>query len=221
MAPHIRVIGKYQKMTVPIKHYCTIHNVEWDISPDNILHGHGCWMCGNEKTGAKNRKPFDQYKSELHEYNANIICVGEYVNMTTKVKHKCLIDGYEWDTVPAWLLNGRGCPKCSQSRGERSIKKWLDDHGVNYTTQKKYDDCKDERQLPFDFYLPDYNTLIEYDGEQHYRPVDFFGGAPAFQKRVRHDQIKTDFCERNKINLLRIPYNEDVCTILNNYILTQ
>ena len=283
VAPHIQVIGKYQKMTTPIKHYCTLHDVEWDASPDNILRGHGCWMCGNEKIGAKNRKPFDKYRAELQQYNKNIVCVGEYVDMTTPVRHRCIVDGYEWDTAPAWLLSGRGCPMCSnripkttesfrdeilqinplvevigdyvnvktrlqcrcvacgnewetspasllggsgcpacsQSHGERAIKIWLDMHDINYSTQKKYDDCKDERQLPFDFYLPDYDTLIEYDGEQHYRPVDFFGGEPAFQKLVRHDSIKAAYCERNNINLLRIPYNEDVNTTLNNYILTQ
>ena len=221
VAPHIRVIGKYNKVTTPIEHYCTLHDVSWNVSPDSILHGHGCWMCGNEKIGEKNRKPFETYISELHQYDPNIICIGDYVDMTTYVRHKCLIDGYEWDAVPAWLLSGRGCPLCRASRGEHAIKRWLDKHEIKYTPQKKYDDCKDERPLPFDFYLFDYNTLIEFDGEQHYRPVDFFGGEASFQKLQAHDQIKTEYCKSHQINLLRISYNEDVDTVLNNYILTQ
>lgn len=221
VAPHITVIGKYQNCRTPIKHYCTLHNIEWDASPDNILCGHGCWMCGNDKIKDKNSIPYEDYIKRLKKYNPNIICIGKYVNMTTKVKHRCLIDGYEWDSVPAWVLCGRGCPVCSESHGEREIRNWLSEHSIRFITQKRYNDCIDERELPFDFYLPDQNVLIEYDGEQHYRPVDFFGGIPAFERLRRHDRIKTDYCKCNKIDLIRIPYYSDVSTELNNYILTQ
>ena len=221
VAPNIRVIGKYQKSSTPIKHYCTLHDIEWDASPDSILNGHGCWFCGLDKISAKNTKSYDQYVNELREYDPNIICIGNYVNMTTKVKHKCLIDGYEWDAMPTWLLGGRGCPKCHESHGERQIRNWLEAHNIQYITQMKFEDCKAARLLPFDFYLPNNNIAIEFDGEQHFRSVDFFAGESALIKRKKYDKIKDIYCKINNITLLRIPYFKNIETELNNYILTQ
>ena len=62
--------------------------------------------------------------------------------------------------------------------------------------------------LPFDFYLPQYNLIIEYDGEQHFKPISVFGGEDAFWTTVTHDAIKNQYCEDNDIDLLRIPYWE-------------
>lgn len=110
---------------------------------------------------------------------------------------------------------------CNKSHGEREIKIWLDGHGISYVAQKKFADCADVNPLPFDFFLPDYNKLIEYDGIQHFRPVDFFGGQSTYKKLASHDHIKTEYCMNNNIDLLRIPYYKDVNTELNNYILAQ
>lgn len=77
----------------------------------------------------------------------------------------------------------------------------------------------------YDFYLPDYNLIIEYDGEQHYFPVNFGGWDEVeLQKRFneikKHDQIKTQYCIDNHINLLRIPYWEkkNIETIIYNHL---
>ena len=60
--------------------------------------------------------------------------------------------------------------------------------------------------LPFDFYLHDYNVCIEYDGIQHFKPIEYFGGEEAFQKRQLNDKIKTEYCIDNHITLIRLPY---------------
>lgn len=76
----------------------------------------------------------------------------------------------------------------------------------------------------FDFYLPDYNLFIEYDGQQHYQPVRFFGtdkdAQQVFERTQANDKIKNRYCEENNINLLRIPYWEqnNIETIINNYL---
>lgn len=62
--------------------------------------------------------------------------------------------------------------------------------------------------MPFDFYLPDYNTCIEYDGELHYKAVDYFGGDDALSNTKCRDEIKTQYCKENNIKLIRIPYWE-------------
>ena len=63
--------------------------------------------------------------------------------------------------------------------------------------------------MPFDFYVPSINLLIEFDGKQHYEPLSFFGGIEAFEKLKTNDKIKNDYCEDNYINLIRIKYDED------------
>ena len=118
---------------------------------------------------------------------------------------------------PYSILSGCGCPQCNESKGERSIRQWLQLHNIAYISQKSFSDCRDKKPLPFDYYLPDYNTVIEYDGEQHYRPVEFFGGTKHFEKVSYHDRIKNDYCKAHNISLLRIPYFKNVDIELNKY----
>lgn len=76
--------------------------------------------------------------------------------------------------------------------------------------------------LPFDFYIPDYNTLIEFDGEQHFKPIKYFGGLSAFKVRKRRDDIKTEYAKTHNMMLIRIPYYEfnNISDILNDMIIS-
>ena len=74
--------------------------------------------------------------------------------------------------------------------------------------------------MPFDFYLPDYNICIEYDGEEHFQPVEFFGGEEKFQRRIENDEIKNNYCKNNNIKLIRIPYF-DKAVIDDKYLLNK
>jgi len=91
------------------------------------------------------------------------------------------------------------------SAGEKRIADYLKRKGIKYKYQKRYEDCRDKNTLPFDFYLPQYNTIIEFDGYQHYFEVKKFGSLKYTQ---HHDAIKNKYCSDNDINLLRIPYWE-------------
>ena len=64
--------------------------------------------------------------------------------------------------------------------------------------------------LPFDFYLPEHNICIEFNGIQHYQPSDFFGGYSEFKKRQKRDKIKIDYCNNSNIKLIAIKYNENI-----------
>lgn len=216
--PNILVIEPYIEARIPILHKCTIHNVEWKAYPDNILKGCGCFECGNQKQRDKKCKSNDEYTSELKIMNKNIIALETYINALTPIKHKCLIDGCEWYASPGNILYGTGCPACKESVGERNVAKWLDDRDIQYQRQKCFDGCKDKKHLPFDFYLPEYNCCIEYDGKQHYEPIDYFGGKESFEYTVKHDNIKNDYCKNNGIILLRIPYFKNVEEELNNFL---
>lgn len=116
-------------------------------------------------------------------------------------------------------LRGSGCKICNLSKGEKAITKFLKNKKINFDIQKKFKGCKNTNELPFDFYIPSKRIAIEFDGEQHFQPLDFFGGIEAFEKLKQNDKIKNDYCEDNYINLIRIKYDEIniIEEILNKY----
>ena len=213
--PNIDVVGQYVDAKTPIEHYCNKHSISWRSYPDNILRGIGCKECGNEKAREKNIKSHSQYVKDLDFVNPSIEVIEEYQGVNTAILHRCKIDGYVWRAQPANILFSKGCPQCNESKGERQVRQWLDKNIISFIYQKTFTDCIDLRVLPFDFYIPKYNLCIEYDGEQHFRPVDFNGKGDEwanqqFLTTQKHDEIKNQYCKDNNISLLRIPYFKSV-----------
>jgi len=89
---------------------------------------------------------------------------------------------------------------------------------INFETQKRFEDCRDKRTLPFDFYLPEHNLCIEYQGKQHYYALDFFGGKKAFNIRCFHDKLKREYCDNKSIRLIEIPYIYDTKEKIYNFL---
>ena len=110
------------------------------------------------------------------------------------------------------VIAGHKCLLCSiessMSHGEQMAEEMFKKHNINFISQKRFDDCKDKHTLPFDFYLPDYNLVVEIMGEQHERPIDHFGGLEAFDTRIKHDTMKRNYLLLNNINILDIWYYE-------------
>ena len=213
----VEIIGKYINQNTKIKCKCLECGKEWLAYPSNLLKGQGCSDCYG--THLKTTKDFI---SEMKHINPYIEIVGEHVNNATKIKCKCLKCCKEFESTPAHLISDYGCPYCHISKGERAILKYLDNKNFNYIFQHRFDKCKNERPLPFDFYLPDYNMCIEYDGEQHYRPIEFKGVSKEqsvinYEFQKQKDEIKNKYCQDNKIKLIRIPYWEfdNIENILN------
>ena len=94
------------------------------------------------------------------------------------------------------------------SKGNMKIIDILDENGISYETEKKFNTCKDKRDLPFDFYVNN-KYLIEYDGEQHFNPNSPFD----YEYTHNHDKIKSQWCKDHNIPLIRIPYTHynDLC----------
>lgn len=216
--PDIEVLGKYINARTPILHRCLIHDIEWEAIPSNILNGSGCSECKKEKFRQSNLKTHEEYVEDVSRIAPHIEVIEEYVDSHTNILHYCKIHNYYWKTRPNNILSGFGCPICSESKGEKSIRQWLIDNNIEFIAQKTFDDCKDKALLPFDFYLTKYNYIIEYDGEQHYKPIEYFGGEKAFLTRIKHDEIKNDYCKDNGISLLRIPYYANIEEELNNFL---
>jgi len=129
----------------------------------------------------------------------------EYVSCYDEIIIICPKHG-EFTQKPYLHLHGSGCSTCKESKGERTIRHILEENDITFEAQKSFNDCKNKRQLPFDFYIPSKGLLIEYDGEQHYRSVAHFGGDVKFLERKANDQIKTEYARMNGHTLLRIPY---------------
>ena len=140
-----------------------------------------------------------------------------------KVKIKCnKCNQYFWQT-PSKHLSGQGCPQCVISKGEVKIKDWLIQNKITFIKQCFFNDCKYKARLPFDFYLPDYNICIEFQGQQHYTPVRFAKSQTlkeaeeALRINKIRDGIKKEYCKKNDIILLEIKYDENIKEKLENF----
>lgn len=127
------------------------------------------------------------------------------INYSLTVRHKC---GYIFSRLPGNLLGrARGCPKCSskKSSGERRIANFLEKNKIVFEEQKRF---KELGALSYDFYLPSENLLIEYQGEQHYEPVKYFGGDERFEEQKDRDRRKREYAKKNGYRLLEICYKD-------------
>ena len=163
------------------------------------------------------RKTTEQFIKESNIIHDNKFNYDKTIYLTDreKVTITCIKHG-DFNQRPNHHLKGVGCPNCNESKGEKEIVNFLNKYDINYDRQYKFSDCKNIFQLPFDFYIASMRTCIEFDGEQHFLPLSFFGGQEALDKLKINDKIKSDYCEDNYISLIRIRYNQidDIWRIL-------
>lgn len=107
---------------------------------------------------------------------------------------------------------------CLTSSGEEHIAIFLSNCNIEFEKQKTFNGCKNKKLLPFDFYIPSINMVIEYQGIQHFEPVEFFGGEIALQDLKKRDKIKREYCRLHGINYATISYNEDIDAALINIL---
>lgn len=211
----VNYINNHTSITI----ICNIHG-EFNQLPLNHLKGEGCYKCGRNETNKSKKVDFNESIQKANNVHNN------YYNYS-KVKFNKTIDKViiicpkhgEFEQIWNNHLRGEGCPKCNESKGEKQILSYLIDNNINYITQYKININKNINQSGIayiDFYLPDYNCFIEYNGRQHYMPVDKFGGEIQYQKQLKRDQFVRDYCNSNNIRLLEIKYNENINDKLNN-----
>lgn len=159
------------------------------------------------------KRTHEEFLKELNQIpeSSTYKVIGDYINDSYKIKCQCNICNHIWKANPKDLKRGLRCPNCRKSHGEERIMDWLSKHNIEFLREFKFKSCKYKRELPFDFYLPNYNTCIEYQGAQHYKPINFGGFdlkivKKNFNEQIVRDSIKKDFCNQNNIILLEIPY---------------
>jgi hypothetical protein len=191
---------------------CPKHG-EFEQLPNGHKQGRGCPKCvGQGLTTEEVIKQFREVHGDKYDYSKV-----NYFGWDTKVTIICPKHG-EFEQTPSKHKEGHGCPRCTESKGEREIRTLLIDKDIDFNQEHTFDDCKNILPLRFDFYLPEHNVCIEYQGRQHYEPVDFFGGVSGLENRQYRDKIKEEYCIDNNIQLLKIRYDEDVSNVLNEYL---
>lgn len=195
-------LTNYINNRVKVNIICSIHGV-FEQSPNKHLAGHKCPKCQNKY---QTTSEFIQ-KAKITHGTRYDYSKSTYVNSETKLIIICKKHG-EFLQLPRSHINGRGCPNCLQSQGENKISTWLENKNINFIPQKKFDGCKYKNKLPFDFYLPNYNICIEFDGEQHVNGWHLSKNKEKDLELIKiKDEIKNIYCISNNIRLIRIPYN--------------
>ena len=175
-----------------------------------IMAGNKCLQCDLDHRKISQRLEYDFVKDQFNKEGYELLS-DEYNGNGSKLLVRCPI-GHEYEVTYSNFSRGRRCPYCSRrstiSIGEQIIMRYLNLHGIEYSYQHRFQDCKFSHLLSFDFYLSQYNMAIEFDGRQHFEPIKCFGGENEFNKTVIRDNIKNAYCFNNNIFLYRIPYTE-------------
>lgn len=217
------ILGEYKTSHTKILCKCKICNNEWEVKPNALLQGHGCPKCARKIAGESKTLSQEEIESRIINVNPNIEILGKYIGLKEKLECKCLLCNNIWFPTPANLLHGTGCPFCSTSKGENKIVDVLTDMNILFEVQKTFEGLLGiyGRKLSYDFYLPTYNLLIEYQGKQHYEPIDWFGGEEKFEYQQEHDKRKREYAKLHNIELMEIPYwdFDNIKNILKNYLI--
>jgi hypothetical protein len=174
--------------------------------------------------GRYNKWTVESYRQHVNlETRGEYTVIGDYAGFRKEIEHKHNKCGKPWMPTPSRFLEGKSCPYCVESKGERRVREYLGSCALDFEVQFTFQDCRGTRTLRYDFAVGslDRLVLIEYDGEHHFRPV-VYGGNEAralrdFERRKRNDRIKNDYCRANGIDLIRIRYDQfdEIETILD------
>ena len=213
---NLKLLNTYTKITDDLEFMCLKCNGVFKRKPQIFLKSQKCPICETFSI----MKTEECFKKELiQKLNREYELLGEYKGTNTKTLFRHNDCGFIFENTPHNILQKTPCPKCKRfnSKGEIKIKKFLDNNNIYYEQQKHF---KELNQLSFDFYIPNKNILIEYQGEQHFHSIKFFGGEAKYLKQIENDSIKREFCKNNNFILLEIEYfnYNNIEDILNKWL---
>lgn len=190
-----------------IRFICKKHGVQ-KMMLDNFIRGHKCYFCSYEERANNLMHSSEYVKSIIESYNDNkLLNPKDYSGSNVhNLKIECGSCGNIYITSFSDYISNMQirCKSCAnkESVAERRIREFLTCNKINFEQEKIFDNCRDIRRLPFDFYLPKYNLIIEFDGQHHFYET----GRGNYESTKKHDEIKNQYCKNNNIDLLRIPY---------------
>jgi hypothetical protein len=201
---------------------CECNNIDIYKKID-VMSGHtqSCGCLHKERTSTANEKDWTGYISDCgvkalkQMYKNN---KGQWL-----WEYECPICKNKFIALPAKVASGHttSCGCQIQSSGERVIKNILEKYNIEFIPQYTFEDCVYKNKLKFDFAIIKNGKvfcLIEYDGKQHFEPIEFFGGTESFIETLKRDKIKNNYCISNNIPLLRFKYTLTTEQIENKII---
>lgn len=197
------VLGKFNGVREKIEFLHKSCKNTFFMTPNHFLRGVRCPYCAwNAK------KTHEKLVEEIKNISGGEYkVISKYKGRNTKIKIKHLTCGNVWEVAPNHFFRGVRCPYCKESKGERGIREILTKHDIEFKSQYIIKACRDKGYMPFDFAIFRNNKLLflcEYQGEQHYKPIEFFGGDDAFRSLKNRDKIKKEYCKNNGIPILII-----------------
>jgi len=202
-------INTYSKLKIK----CDKNHIFYQTSIEHFTNKNNCPFCSGVS--------YDKFKKKYFDIYQNIFKLSEKEFLLLKKNNKkipcfCNKHGKHYKNFRDVYNGNSGCPKCKFSKGEKRIAMFLEDHDIVFRQEVKL-----FGNYRFDFYLEDLNTVIEYDGELHFKSIEHFGGEEGLKKTKRRDKIKTEYCKNNNIVLIRIPYwnFNNIETILLKYLI--
>ena len=211
----VQIISEYKGNEKPIECRCKKCGNKWTTLPKVLItNGSGCPVCGKIKASKAEMKTHSDFVKDLELANNNIEVIGEYKGTHRKIECRCKIDGTVWHGYPANLLNkSAGCPTCNMSMSEKTMIDILQKYSLNISLQHIIPECRYQLPLKFDAFDVDRKIAFEYNGEQHYIPIDFAGKGEEWAKAQleltqNRDKAKKEYCDKNKIPIIIVPYWE-------------
>lgn len=200
-----------------IPYICSKHKengIQW-INWVHLQKDRGCYCCGRESMIELQKHSYKEVKDTIEENGKNKLISKKYNSYNSyDLKISCEECGDKYITSFGWFLKGKTkCNNCNSSKGEQKIVEILKENNIKFIREYEIFTNEWENSLRFDFYIKNKRIAIEYDGIQHFKPTDFNGFGKeyakiAFEEQIKRDQIKNRYCDKNNINLIRIPYTD-------------
>lgn len=210
-APNIEIIDDYAGVNTKIRVKCKKCENIWLITPHNLLSGKGCPHCREKNMREAHKISNEEFLRRTREINPFIKPLEEYISAKHQLKCLCLKCKNTFYISPDKISCGHSCSICNLSKGERQIKKLLDKYEIDCIEQKQFNGLigLGGGNLSYDFYIPAYKMLIEFQGLQHEKPVDFTGFGEEYAKeqfviQQEHDRRKREYAKSNGYELLEI-----------------
>lgn len=210
---NIKLISNYVNNKSRIKVKCAIDGYEWETVAYGLLRGKNPGNCPK----CANRIPITNEVLDERLSGGDVRRLGNCeITARKRIKFLCLTCNKEWETAPATILGGCGCPFC-KNKNERSIVEYFKTNNMQFEYHKKV--VIGGKRFYVDFVVN--GLFVEYNGIQHYKPVRFGGmslekAVVNFDKQKRRDETLRNYCQSNDIKLVEIPYNSDVFYILDS-----
>ncbi len=184
----------------------------------------GCPKCTYEERSKQKRSTPEYIENQIPDVIKQyyLYDLSTYKNSRSFIEVTCTMHNITYLQNPRSFIKGNiGCVKCNTlSLGELKIKTYLEQKNISFIQQHSFDKCIFKRKLKFDFYLPEWNACIEFDGRQHYVELNRKRQESLNIIQAR-DATKNNFCLANNILLLRIPYwdSANIEKILESYFI--